>query len=423
MEDLHFYILTFNCARNLIHRERFAAHLFDVLPPSKAAPEVLVLNLQEIAPIAYGFLGGSFIDPYVDAFNDAVNAACKIRWPREEVKYVNHVTNNCGLTVLLVFVRSDVADRISWTDTAEVGVGVQEMGNKGAVGARLGYSYSSDETVDFTFVAAHIAPMEDAYHRRNQDWRSIVERLVFTKGSPGRGEIDDRDEDTARLLQEERNSGQSSMYTPRSHLFFAGDLNYRTSDVPPAIKDYARFPQPDAAPEDAAHYSRLLTNDQLTRERRAKRTLYGLSEAAINFPPTYKYSYQAQLAALEDKEPTVWQWSKHRWPSCVQVHGYNALPLFPTSDHRAVALAVTVPLKPIPRPPPSSFDDDVRVNPPFSIDPNWKSRRVSARVKEAVVGGLAYLVLTREGNGFLLAAAIGMFGGWFVLQSLVMGDA
>lgn len=387
---------------------------------------------------------------YFDALNAAVNAAAQSRWPGGDgqVKYVNLVTHNCGLTALLVFARSDVAGDIAWTDTAEVGVGVHETGNKGAVGARLGYSTTRNETVDLTFVAAHIAPMEDAYDRRNQDWKSIVERLVFTKSGNNNNtqEVEDRDDDAdedASLLLREQSSRQSSMFTPRSHLFFAGDLNYRTSDAPPTPEDYARFPQPDAPLGDPIHHSQLFAKDQLTRELRAQNTLHGLSEAPIKFPPTYKYSSKAQKAAglVVENEPKVWQWARHRWPSwCdrilyldlppwmkdnqrgVEVHGYDALPLFSTSDHRAVALAVSVPLKPIPRPPSPSSTDDVRLHPPFSIDPDWKAKRESARTKEMIVGGFSYLALTREGNGFLLAGTIGLVGCWFVLQSLLLGD-
>jgi hypothetical protein len=455
-ECLNAYILTFNCARNLIPTDRFAAHLFDALPPSHGttAPEILALSLQEVAPIYYAFLGGSFLVPYLSAFQKAVEIATRTRWPTSsEGGYVNVVTHHCGLTALMVFVRSDVADNIAWTDTAEVGVGLQEMGNKGAVGTRLGYALDNNETLELTFVAAHIAPMEHAYERRNRDWRRIVERLVFTKsGDNGDEEAEEQEDDTAHLLQRNRRIVESGIFSPRSHLFFAGDLNYRTSDIPPIPEDHARYPQPHDTPDDASHHSKLFQNDQLTRELRAKRTLHGLTEAPITFPPTYKYSDEARKAALfeeqtQDGPGDTWKWATRRWPSwCdrilyleyppwmsattkkggksrIQVQGYNALPLLPTSDHRAVALAVSVPLRPIP-PPPSQIEgvDDARLHPPFPIDPSWKARRENARVKEVVVGGLAYLALTWEGNGILLATMAGILGGWIVLRSLLQGE-
>jgi hypothetical protein len=461
MDRLYLYILTFNCARNLIPIDRFAAHLFDVLPhesnnngtPQESAdpaPEILVFSLQEIAPIAYGFLGGSLLAPYFDAFRSAVDLAVAKRWPDEDVKYVDIVTKNCGLTGIMVFVRSDQAGKISWVETGEVGVGLQEMGNKGAVGVRLGYlDHQGDGTVDLTFVAAHLAPMEGAVGRRNQDWRSIVERLVFSKegahsGIKGVNQADEHDEhdEHAALLQASRSS-QSGIFSPTSHLFFAGDLNYRTSDVGPTTGDLARFPQPTADWNSPTHYSQLLKDDQLTRLIQAERTLHGLSEMPVTFAPTYKYSLEAQLTADADAqggELKQWSWAKKRWPSwCdrilyldlplwmrdgdqIKPHGYDSLPLFPTSDHRAVALAISVPLKPLPPPPETAHpNDDIRLSPPFSIDRDWRSKRAMARTKELVVGSLAYLGLTREGNGLLLAVTLGLAGSWFVLRSIFDG--
>lgn len=452
-ECLNAYILTFNCARNLIHTDLFAAHLFDVLPPShdNTAPEILVLSLQEVAPIYYAFLGKTAMVPYLSAIQKAVEIATSNRWPATTSRdggYANVVTHHCGFTALMVFVRSDLADNISWTDTAEVGVGLQEIGNKGAVGARLGYAYDNQETMELTFVAAHIAPMEYACERRNQDWRSIVERLVFTRSGDNGDEGEEQEEDTAHLLQRDRRNVESGMFSPRSHLFFAGDLNYRTSDVPPKPEDHARYPHPQANPNDASQYSKLFQSDQLTRELRAKRTLHGLTEASITFPPTYKYSDEAQKAALSGEQAQegagdVWQWATRRWPSwcdrilyleypswmtattkngaksAIQVQGYNALPLFPTSDHRAVALAVTVPLRPITSPPSQiSGIDDARLHPPFPIDPSWRARRQNARLKEVFVGGLAYLAMTWEGNTILFGIVAGVFFGSIVVRSL-----
>ena len=52
------------------------------------------------------------------------------------------------------------------------------------------------------------------------------------------------------------------------------------------------------------------------------------------------------------------------------------------------------------------------------IDPDWASRRDVARRKEYIAGCLAYLGLTWEGNGLLLATGIGIIGAWLVVRSL-----
>ncbi|KAJ5947854.1 hypothetical protein N7466_000869 [Penicillium verhagenii] len=447
MEDLNLYILTSNCARTLIDVDLFADHFFDALSPERrasGAPELIVLSLQEIAPIAYSFLGGTYLTPYFDAFVKTVKKATAQLW---DESYVNLVKDHTGMTGLMVFARADIVDKIPWVDTAHVGFGVQEMGNKGAVGARLGYvaeGYPS-KTVDLTFVAAHLAPMENALEQRNADWQSIVERLVFShENTPlkalGQGSSD---ENTALLADHESSheaeTSRRDLFAPNSYLFLAGDLNYRTSDVSPLKADVIRFPRPGVPRGDPAHYSHLLEEDQLMREMREGRSFHGLSEAPIDFPPTYKYSGAAQQAArqilLSGEPETEWEWSTHRWPSwcdrilyldCppwaregghVKTHAYNALPLFPHSDHRPVALAVSVPLKPTDGTSETDHETAKTVA-PFAIDPSWRSRRDAARQKEIVVGFLAYLGLTWEGNGMLLASTLGLVGAWVLLRSL-----
>ena len=148
-----------------------------------------------------------------------------------------------GLTAIMIFAKEDVAANIRWLQTAEVGVGVSAMGNKGAVGVRLGYG-SGEDITQMTFVSAHLAPMEDGLDRRNADYRNIAERLVFTSShkSPT---IDEQAEDAPLLQGSQSESGQSGMYHDKSHLFFAGDLNYRTSLLKPSPEDVKTFPPAD----------------------------------------------------------------------------------------------------------------------------------------------------------------------------------
>ncbi|KNG84087.1 putative inositol 5-phosphatase [Aspergillus nomiae NRRL 13137] len=439
MESLTLYMLTFNCARNPVDVNRFAHHFFDALPLTDSSsastpPDLIVLSLQEIAPIAYAFLGGSFLAPYFASLSEVVELAVAKRW---ETHYVNMVTDNSGMTGLMVYARSDVAERISSIDTARVGFGFQQMGNKGAVGARLTYATQKTpgDTVDLTFIAAHLAPMEYAVRQRNEDWRSMVERLVFDRVTARAGENTETggdSESTALLSGSTRSSGDDyrGIFIPTSYLFLAGDLNYRTSNASPRSEDCARFPQAEVDPADPRHFSHLLKEDQLTREMRQSRSFHGLSEAPITFPPTYKYTNAARQAAARGGGSQEWLWTSTRWPSwCdrvlyletlpglgeearVRPLKYNSLPLFPTSDHRAVALSASVPV------PPRRSADATQSAIPFRIDPEWASKRDAARRKELVVGCLAYLGLTWEGNGLLVASVIGVLGAWLVLRSL-----
>ncbi|KAL2844597.1 Endonuclease/exonuclease/phosphatase [Aspergillus pseudoustus] len=440
MDSLQVYFITYNCALTLIDVDHFSRHFFDALPVTdnsrSTSPDLIVLSLQEIAPIAYAFLGGSFLAPYFAAFSQAVSRATSELWG---TPYINVVADHSGMTALMIFARSDVIDNLSPPDVAQVGVGFYEIGNKGAVGARI--SYSAPDTpqmgADLTIVAAHLAPMEDAVARRNEDWRSIVERLVFSdpEGTRTRSAENGDESESAALLSDNSNSsnGHPGIFAPGRYLFFGGDLNYRTSDRFPSKKDVLRFPQADAEPGEPGHFSHLFKDDQLKREMSQSRCFHGLTEAPISFPPTYKYDSEAQLAARDPSQvdkPPQWKWASHRWPSwCdrilflntppglgdesrVDVLRYDALPVSPTSDHRAVALTVSIPLSTR-----RALDESQKIA-PFPIDPTWARRRDMARKTEYVAGCLAYLGLTWEGNGLLLATGIGIIGAWLVIRSL-----
>ncbi len=454
MTTLKPYIVTFNCGRDPINPTIFASHLFSALPRPQTAPDILVLCLQELAPLANSFLGGSYLVPYLSPFRHAVTTAAA---SLDNAEYVNVISRNIGMTAIMVFVLRDLTAQIRWLETAGVGVGMHEMGNKGAVGIRMGYSIG-DSTLDITLVSAHLAPMEDALERRNEDWANIVRGMVFTSVSPTAV----RKTTTQRLPQESSNETEpllpsspegdsippmSGLYTPISHLFFAGDLNYRTSSTKPSPEAYLTWPQPTTDKNAPEHWSHLLPSDQLTQERQARRTLHGLQEAPINFPPTYKYSDQARsLASTKLVDDTgeddvdTWLWAKHRFPSwCdrvlylplpswmpytskIEVQGYKALPLLPSSDHRPVACSFSIPAAVIPEPngeEEEAAKDDVRLCPPFELDPHWKIRRETARLKEVVVGLACYLGLTWEGRGLLVAIVVGAVGGWVVVKSLL----
>lgn len=446
MEPIGVYVVTYNCARTLVQPDVFARHLFDALRDSQP-PEILIISLQELAPIAYAFLGGSHLVPYFDRIRHAVNiAAASLR----DASYINVITRNVGMTAIAAFVLQERSQDIKWIETAGVGVGVYGMGNKGAVALRLGYA-TEDEDLELSIVAAHLAPMEDGLSRRNEDWKDICRRMVFTpvkeravrSTTAQQGpQVNDGD-DNAPLLQGQPvnlTTPSSGLFSPRSHLILAGDLNYRTSRIKPSPTDYHLFPQPCEDQSNHRHFSNLLKEDQLLREMKAQRTCHGFREASINFPPTYKYS-DKQRAVAETDDGLMWDWAKHRWPSwcdrilytdlptwmkasdspaSLEVHGYTALPLMSTSDHRPVALSLAIPAKAIPIPDNHDSADDARLSPPFDIDPQWRSKRSAAKRRELVVGIIAYLGLTWEGRTVLIATAIGALGGWWIIGSLLI---
>lgn len=442
MPFVNVYAVTFNCGREPVQPDIFARHLFNVLPklPQSKVPDILILSLQELAPISYSFLGGSFLVSYFDRFRQAVRLATAFL---DDRRYVNFITRSVGMTAIMAFGLEDQTENISSLATAGVGVGFQEMGNKGAVGLRFTYTVRN-EAMELSVVAAHLAPMEDALERRNQDWKSIVQRLVFTPldqnatHKASEEERSQRDDANALLLESSGSVAQESqLYKHTSYFIFAGDLNYRTSRLGPAPSDFQTFPQPTDDVNDPKHFSHLLQHDQLSREIKAQRTCHGLQEAEIHFPPTYKYSDQ-QRAVAEVDNGTAWDWAKHRWPSwCdrilymippswkesegppIHVHAYSALPLMPTSDHRPVALSLSIPLTAISTSDEVGTDGNAKVDAPFGMDPKWRDKRDAARRLELAAGVMAYLGLTWEGNGILLAITIGALGGWAVIRGVL----
>ncbi|EOA84685.1 hypothetical protein ACJQWK_06342 [Exserohilum turcicum] len=429
---LDLYLVTFNVARNLVDPQALAPTFFQALPKGSPVPDVVAISLQEIAPIAYSFLGGAYLKPYFDRVTTTVQLAADLHSPGTAA--LDHVaTRSLGMTALMLFAKPAIVERIQWIQSAGAGVGFSNMGNKGAVAMRIGLSCpGADDTLDLTFAAAHLAPMERNVDARNKDWENLVRNLVFVNG-----------DDSAYSSSEERPLLQPSssdhvpadhngLFTPGNHVFFYGDLNYRTSDSPPDGDAHKSYPQPTEPESSSRHFSHILKQDQLNREKDAKRTLHGFQELPITFPPTYKYSISHGKNTNTAKralsgEGDSWQWSKHRYPSwCdrilflragssseLQPQIYTALPIQPTSDHRPVALSVRVEETPI-----KMGVNDILARPPFEINPQWKARRDAARRWEIIVGVLSYLALTNKGRIILVTMVGVAVGSLFLAGAL-----
>ena len=429
--NLSVYILTFNAARTFIDVDAFASQLLNGLP-SSTLPDLFVLSLQELAPLSLSFLGGASLIPYFKRYSQAVHKAAGRN------VYSTVAVRNLGMTGMMVFARDK--ESVKDLETAGVGVGVREMGDKGAVGVRLRY-VKDGESTEVTFVAAHLRAMEDAVEGRNADWEAIVRRLVFSSEAAGGQSVGDGELQPLLSLS----ARDASLYKSTSHLFVAGDLNYRTSSLKPAPEDYHKtFPQPQDDEGDARHWRELFKSDQLNQEKCAGRTLHGLKEAEIDFPPTYKYDVskgKGQEFLTPDEDVTKWHWAAHRWPSwCDRIlylenpswaRGkgkitplkYVALPSLPSSDHRPVALSLTIPVGTIPSPSDEdSESQDPRITPPYRVDIDWKKRNDFARNVESLAGYVLYLTTTWEGGVVALACVAGVFGAAFALKSMVISE-
>ncbi|KAF2745153.1 DNase I-like protein [Sporormia fimetaria CBS 119925] len=407
---LNLYLLTFNCARNLVDPRALAPSLFDALPHSAPVPDLVAVSLQEISPIAYSFLGGSYLKPYFDRVTTAVQLAASLR--SDEQEQLQHVaTRSLGMTALMIFAKNEFLSSIEWIQSAGAGVGFWNMGNKGAVAMRLGIA-SANVPFTLTFAAAHLAPMESNVEARNRDWEQIVRNLVFVKDdTSGYSSVEE-----LPLLTNFSHSPPDSdgLFASSNDIFFlAGDLNYRTSDTPPGPNDFQDFPRLDLSASSTSEHHAYFAKDQLRREMDAKRTLHHLQELPVHFPPTYKYTLDRQRLS-EATQDAAWDWASHRFPSwcdrilylppsdptSLEPQEYTALPAQHTSDHRPVALSMRIDTSKLA----ANIVGSERVA-PFPTNPAWKSRRDASRRLELLVGILSYLALTKEGRVTLAAIA------------------
>jgi hypothetical protein len=450
-----------------------------------------------------------------DEADDARPLAARAREPASSRPYTLVRAHNVGMTGIMLFAKNRAA--IKHVEHAECGFGAADMGNKGAVGLRI--IYCADDasgdgeapSTELTFVATHLAAMEWNLKRRNANWRAIVSGLTFANprsvlpgvfppddsaprpdrtGSQYKTQPDSADSSEA---EEEANDDQPllngdagpqepaplhpehphitrehhttlhdiSVFKPTSHLFVAGDLNYRISTTtPPPL---AKFPSFD--PDSEHYYPAFLDRDQLTQERLAGRTFHGMSEAPVSFGPSYKYNVLSDAAGAVNERAvragaTVngvpelpWKFAPHRWPSwcdrvlyldlpqwvkskgiggtddealAVRTIAYDLLPVMRTSDHRPVFMRARVPILDAAtmRPPPEAeggeaaeVEADPRVALPVPIDVHAWERRAAARRKEIAVGWSAFLWSTREGAMVLATVLLVGVGSWWLLSA------
>ncbi|PNS20415.1 hypothetical protein CAC42_5865 [Sphaceloma murrayae] len=471
MSDLDICIVTFNCARELTDSHVFAQSLHEALSTTASPPDLLVLALQELAPIAYSFIGGPYLTPYFNRFEDAISTLADM-WTGTTMGYELLQSLNVGMTAIMIFAQPDVSRSITSLETAAVRVGNYELGNKGAVGVRLYHHNPSADSTPLTFLSAHLAPHEGAWENRNRDWATIASNLMFETTSPSstRSQSSSQPESEPLLSTPSPNKASLSgtILSPSGPLFLAGDLNYRTSDLPPHPSAHETWPVPSlhlSSPRNetdnpslpSSPFGELWSTDQLTRERKEGRTFHTLSEADVVFPPTYKYSDAARAFArkntpadpkkrsaggegeaaaaaaaasavaegLDDRAV----WAKHRQPSwcdrvlfrgSVRVQRYAAMGLQGSSDHRPVVLRCSVPLQGSATGQEQEQEQEQeqgqrelereRERMPFALDPGWRTKRDRSRAKELGVGVLAYLITTWEGWVVLLGMVAGGLG-------------
>ncbi|GAA5871665.1 hypothetical protein JCM8547_007112 [Rhodosporidiobolus lusitaniae] len=348
-------------------------------------PEFVAVGFQELIPLHLALLG--FTSPrlsrHIPLILPTLEPPSSSNSSSARPSYVPIAQRAIGGIALVVFARRDVSSRVERVETATVGCGAAGlMGNKGAVGVRvtlLPFSGSGEKGGEgeggngvLTFVTAHLQAHQSEKHLRwrNRDWRSIVEGLVF---------IDERD-------------GRERGVYETGQLFVFGDLNYRTSLHTPNSLPLSTLTShistlttssPSSSSFTSSHRS-LLSNDQLTHERLAGRTLHHLSEAPISFAPTYKFKLGTDEYTLPKRIPS-WTdrvlFASAVGEENVKAEEYRSVMSVVRSDHKPVTALFSLPSS-------SLSSSRLPFSSPFPINPSWRLKQILGFVLDRLVGSV-----------------------------------
>lgn len=281
--------------------------------------------------------------------------------------------------VLVLFLHK--RHRLAWSglDVAYAATGFMKQGNKGGVAARF---VIYDRSV--CCVVAHLSADDDKVERRNEDFKEILRKAVFSpqgsNASVSDGAIQRVDPTSAlkknftsllstdfkggghskrmaavvtaatQVVSDLKEGGDSrALQDPHAvrildHdlVIWLGDLNYRIDEDPRVVLKWVK----------ERNWSALQAADQFNKVRRTSHVMHitDFEEAAITFPPTYKVVKFRNEYAVDDggelKRTPSWTdrvlWrakvrsgANHPPPSVTPLH-YNSVQDIFSSDHRPV---------------------------------------------------------------------------------------
>jgi hypothetical protein len=233
-----------------------------------------------------------------------------------------------------------------------------------------------------------LAAHEGHFHRRNADFQSLVQNLVFP---------DER-----------------GIFKPHTPLFFLGDLNYRLSVLHPSRSDTNLLNGNSISPEEKAEadlpliaalkeqimdfletgkFTGLVHHDQLPLSLVALH----LHESPITFRPTYKYVSHDPPTYAETRTPS-WTDRILYSPETILMDDYTSVTGETFSDHQAVSIEAFLQER-------DFVGEDGRM--PWELNPRWRSRQEFAEKLGYVFGTIEVMGETRV--GILMAViALGM---------------
>ena len=203
--------------------------------------------------------------------------------------------------LILILAKDELLSSISDVRDTSIGVGVMGMmGNKGAVAIRLNI-YDTP----LCFIGSHLSANKKEVLSRNNDYKTIVEKLVFYKKDLV---------SLSRPWHDVQHYANLDLHMfDHAIVFWFGDLNYRIDSI-----DFETI----LTKIEQGDLKSLLDHDQLINEMKAGRVFNYFEEGPLTFNPTYKYQ---QGTDLYEQRPD----KKKREPAwCDRVLYFSKLPFY-----------------------------------------------------------------------------------------------
>lgn len=297
-------------------------------PPNQPMADIYAVGFQEIVDL--------------NALNVALNSNNTIQRSQFWQDSISECLSGSGTSyalvslkhlvglLLCVYVKESLVNQVKDIRASSAGVGLMGMmGNKGGVAIRFNLYDSA-----VCFVCSHLAAHRENVTGRNNDFKNIMERVVFASELSKDEEFDGGSVGVVMPKSGAAQFAASDMsIADHEIIFWLGDLNYRIDDEFSTEDVFAKL--------ESGDLESLRQKDQLNLERVKGNVFQGFEEGLLTFPPTYKYQpgtdvyetrAEKKLRAPAWCDRVLWKTSRSNMVSQVN---YRRAALNP-SDHKPV---------------------------------------------------------------------------------------